>query len=94
MAAGDSQILPGAEALTESEALARREFLKNVGKAAATAPAVALLLAASSKAASAQVGDKYGECRDEDDRIDTYHWDSGSWDWGWGWLFDGWFRRR
>ena len=38
------------------EAAARREFLKQVGKAAATAPAIALLLAASSKPASAGFG--------------------------------------
>jgi hypothetical protein len=38
------------------EQTARREFLKQVGKGvAATAPAIALLLAASSKPASAQV---------------------------------------
>ena len=36
------------------EETARREFLKKIGKAAASAPAVALLLAASSKPASAQ----------------------------------------
>ena len=36
------------------EQTARREFLKQAGKSAATAPAIALLLAASSKAASAQ----------------------------------------
>ena len=36
------------------EQAARRAFLKQVGKAAATAPAVALLLAASSKPASAE----------------------------------------
>ena len=35
------------------EATARREFLKRIGKTAAIAPAVALLLAASSKPASA-----------------------------------------
>lgn len=39
------------------EETARREFLKQIGKGvAATAPAIALLLAASSKPASAQVG--------------------------------------
>ena len=37
----------------KSEAEARRDFLKNVGKATATLPAVALLLAASEKSASA-----------------------------------------
>jgi hypothetical protein len=39
---------------TSVDAEARRTFLKRVGKATATAPAVALLLSASSKAASAQ----------------------------------------
>jgi len=39
---------------TAGEAEARRDFLKNVGKMTATAPAVALLLAASAKSASAQ----------------------------------------
>ena len=38
------------------EATARREFLTQIGKAAATAPAIALLLAASSKTVSAQYG--------------------------------------
>jgi hypothetical protein len=36
------------------EVEARRKFIKQVGKAAATAPAVALLVAASAKPASAQ----------------------------------------
>jgi hypothetical protein len=41
----------------ESEELtARREFLSRVGKAAATAPAIALLLAASSQKVTAQYG--------------------------------------
>lgn len=39
---------------TTSEQEARRDFLKNVGKASATLPAVALLLSASEKSASAQ----------------------------------------
>ena len=38
----------------DSEASARREFLKKLGKAGATAPAVALLMAANSKPADAQ----------------------------------------
>ncbi len=37
-----------------AEGEARRDFLKNVGKAGVTVPAVALLLAASEKSASAQ----------------------------------------
>jgi hypothetical protein len=45
---------PTKKAGTKSEAEARRDFLKNVGKATATLPAVALLLAASEKSASAQ----------------------------------------
>ena len=36
------------------EVTARRQFLSQVGKAAITAPAVALLLAASARSASAQ----------------------------------------
>lgn len=40
----------------KNETTARREFLSQVGKAAVTAPAVALLLAASTKPASAQYG--------------------------------------
>ena len=38
------------------EATARREFLTQIGKAAATAPAIALLLAASSETVSAKYG--------------------------------------
>lgn len=38
------------------EVEARRKFLKEVGKAAATAPAVALLVAASAKPAAANYG--------------------------------------
>ena len=38
------------------EATARRVFLTQIGKAAATAPAIALLLATSSKKVSAQYG--------------------------------------
>ena len=38
----------------DPEAQARRDFLKKVGTAGATVPAVALLLAANFKAASAQ----------------------------------------
>lgn len=45
---------------SRDEATARREFLKQVGKAVATAPAIALLLAASSKPASALNGPVYG----------------------------------
>ena len=37
-----------------NETEARRDFLKNIGKASATLPAVALLLSASEKSASAQ----------------------------------------
>lgn len=37
----------------DEEARARREFLKNVGRASVTAPAVALLLAANVRSASA-----------------------------------------
>ncbi len=40
---------------------ARREFMKKVGKASACAPAVALLLAASAKSASAGVPPS-GQC--------------------------------
>ena len=40
----------------DPEAQARREFLKRMGKAGATVPAVSLLLAANFKAASAQDG--------------------------------------
>jgi len=50
----DSQNQKDQRGLRTSETEARREFLKNVGKATATAPAVALLLAASAKSASAQ----------------------------------------
>ena len=50
----DSQNKKGRAGLSETEVEARRTFLKRVGKATATAPAVALLLAASTKAASAQ----------------------------------------
>ena len=39
---------------TTPEEAARREFLRKVGKAALTAPAVALLLTASTKPAAAQ----------------------------------------
>lgn len=57
--------------LKATEAEARRDFLKRIGKATATAPAVALLLAASAKSASAQSqyapgdgvpGDGIGSC--------------------------------
>jgi hypothetical protein len=41
------------QAELDVEAKARREFLKRVGKVGATAPAVALLLAANAKPASA-----------------------------------------
>ena len=50
----DSQNKKGRAGLNETEVEARRTFLKRAGKATATAPAVALLLAASTKAASAQ----------------------------------------
>jgi hypothetical protein len=44
------------ETLRSDEQTARRDFLKQVGKGMATAaPAIALLLAASSKPASAQI---------------------------------------
>lgn len=39
---------------SDPEATARREFLKKIGKAGATAPAVALLMAANFTAAQAQ----------------------------------------
>ncbi len=45
---------PTAKDVARTEGEARRDFLKNVGKATATLPAVALLLAASEKSASAQ----------------------------------------
>ena len=41
---------------SDPEAQARREFLKKIGKAGATVPAVSLLLAANFKTASAQNG--------------------------------------
>jgi hypothetical protein len=41
------------------ETTARREFLGRIGKAAVTAPAVALLLAASAEPAAAQTGRRY-----------------------------------
>jgi hypothetical protein len=41
-------------AAVKDEASARREFLGSIGKAAITAPAVALLLTASTRKASAQ----------------------------------------
>jgi hypothetical protein len=44
----------------DAERVERREFLKKVGKVAATAPAVALLLSAHAKPASAQAGAPYG----------------------------------
>ena len=50
----DSQDKKERAGLSETEVEARRTFLKRAGKATATAPAVALLLAASTKAASAQ----------------------------------------
>ena len=50
----DSQDKKGRPGLSETEVEARRTFLKRAGMATATAPAVALLLAASTKAASAQ----------------------------------------
>jgi hypothetical protein len=52
------------------EATARREFLRQIGKAAATAPAIALLLAASSKSASASNGPVYGCDASADQSVD------------------------
>jgi len=43
----------------DAEAMERREFLKKVGKAGATAPAVALLMAASFKSGDA-IAQQYG----------------------------------
>ena len=43
----------------ESMDQGKRRFLKTVGKAAVVAPAVGLLLAVNTKAASAQVADPY-----------------------------------
>jgi hypothetical protein len=43
------------------ELTARREFLSRVGKAATTAPAIALLLAASSQTVSAQYGAQHSD---------------------------------
>lgn len=43
-----------ASSKNKSESTARREFLNTVGKAAVTAPAIALLAAASAKPAAAQ----------------------------------------
>ena len=43
----------------DAEAMERREFLKKVGKAGATAPAVALLMAASFKSGDA-IAQPYG----------------------------------
>ena len=66
----DSQDKKGRAGLSETEVEARRTFLKRAGKATATAPAVALLLAASTKAASAQspysAGDTGGDSTCED----------------------------
>jgi hypothetical protein len=42
------------ESVVPAESTARREFLQQIGKATVTAPAVALLLAASAKPAAAQ----------------------------------------
>ena len=50
----DSQDRKDRAGLSGTEREARRTFLTRVGKATATAPAVALLLAASTKAATAQ----------------------------------------
>ncbi len=49
----DSKNEQGRHTSGKDEAQARRDFLKKVGKTTATAPAVALLLAASAKSASA-----------------------------------------
>jgi hypothetical protein len=66
----DSQDKKGRAGLSETEVEARRTFLKRAGRATATAPAVALLLAASTKAASAQSpyspGDTAGDSTCED----------------------------
>ena len=43
-----------AKSTSTTESTARREFLNTVGKAAVTAPAIALLAAASAKPAAAQ----------------------------------------
>jgi hypothetical protein len=43
------------DAAESTEAKARREFIKRIGKTSAAAPAVALLMAASFKDAKAQV---------------------------------------
>ena len=50
------------QAELDVEAKARREFLKRIGKAGATAPAVALLLAANVKSASATPQTYGGGC--------------------------------
>jgi hypothetical protein len=44
----------------DDETVVRRDFLKRVGKATATAPAIALLMAANAKPASAE--DTNGSC--------------------------------
>ena len=45
----------------------KRRFLKTVGKAAVTAPAVSLLLAVNTKTASAQVADPYAQVPPDQD---------------------------
>ena len=57
----DSKDRKGRPSVNETEAAARRDFLKRVGKATATAPAAALLLAASAKSASAQSAYRPGD---------------------------------
>ncbi len=49
-----SDMQNGSNGTFGSETTARREFLANLGKAAVTAPAVALLVAASAEPAAAQ----------------------------------------
>jgi hypothetical protein len=50
----ENAMLPEGPATQVAEQAARREFLKQVRKVAATAPAIALLLAASSSPAAAE----------------------------------------
>ena len=52
--AGESTQLQGNEAERDEDAKSRREFLTKVGRVGVAAPAVALLLAASSRPASAR----------------------------------------
>ena len=59
-----SGAITGTDTELDKETILRREFLRKVGKATATAPAVALLMAASAKPASAVDG--YGACGDSE----------------------------